>query len=61
MTIAMTHEHVVENRIVEKYILRELSEEEIAAFEEHFCDCQICAYDVDALQTMEDVIRSGRT
>lgn len=42
----MDHHSAVERKLVERYVLGELSAEESAEFEEHFFDCAVCAEDV---------------
>lgn len=61
MTINMTHEHVESNTIVERYVLQELSPEEVAAFEDHLFSCEMCQKDVVALQVMQDQLVARRS
>jgi hypothetical protein len=42
----MRHEDAIENHAVERYLLREMTEDEQGIFEEHFFDCLDCAADV---------------
>jgi hypothetical protein len=42
----MKHEDAIRNQSVERYLLREMTEDEQGIFEEHFFDCAACAADV---------------
>jgi hypothetical protein len=42
----MDHETAVREKMTERYLLKELNPEERDTFEEHFFDCQECAYDL---------------
>ena len=42
----MKHEDAIRNQSVERYLLREMTEDEQGIFEEHFFDCADCAADV---------------
>ena len=49
----MEHQLAVELRFAERYLLGELSPDEIASFEEHFFDCALCADEVRASAHLE--------
>jgi hypothetical protein len=42
----MKHEDAIQSQSVERYLLREMTEDEQGIFEEHFFDCAVCAADV---------------
>jgi hypothetical protein len=42
----MTHEDAIQTYAAERYLLREMTEDEQGIFEEHFFDCADCAADV---------------
>jgi hypothetical protein len=42
----MTHEDAIQTYAAERYLLREMTEDEQGIFEEHFFDCAECAADV---------------
>lgn len=42
----MDHQAAVDRQLTERYLLDELDSTEMAAFEEHFFECPICAEDV---------------
>jgi anti-sigma factor RsiW len=44
----MTHEEAVRTQAVERYLLRELSDSDLDAFEEHYFSCPECAEEVRA-------------
>jgi hypothetical protein len=54
----MEHAYAVEHRLVEQYLLNELSPEARDTFEEHFFDCQKCAAD---LRTTDAFLKAART
>jgi Putative zinc-finger len=45
----MNHSEVVGHKLVEKYVLGELSSDDREQFEEHYFDCPECASDIKAL------------
>lgn len=50
----MDHTNAIETHAVERYLLGELSEADVEAFEEHYFDCAACAEDVrDEMRFME--------
>ena len=53
----MNHTEAVESQAVEKYVLREMTENEALAFEEHFFTCKECADDVAAESIFVDTAR----
>jgi anti-sigma factor RsiW len=42
----MTHEDAIQTQAVDRYLLRQMTEDERAIFELHFFDCAVCAADV---------------
>jgi hypothetical protein len=54
----MQHAYAIENRLVEQYLLNELSPDVRDAFEEHFFDCQECAAD---LRMTDAFMKAART
>ena len=54
----MTHDEVIREQAVERYLLGELSEEARAQFEEHYFECPICAADLTAGTQLVDGLRS---
>src|SRR5258708_32655212 len=44
----MDHDVVVREQVTEKYLLNELDPEARDQFEQHFFDCQQCAFDIRA-------------
>ena len=42
----MEHQAAVDGRLIERYLLDELSPDETAEFEAHFFECALCADDV---------------
>jgi hypothetical protein len=55
----MTHEHAVETLAIERYLLREMAEQERDAFEEHFFSCAECSGDARAAGAMRDGVAAG--
>jgi hypothetical protein len=53
----MDHTQAVQSQAVEKYVLREMTETEALAFEEHFFTCKECAGDVAAESVFVDTAR----
>jgi hypothetical protein len=53
----MDHRYIEQFNIVDHYLLRRLTEEEEASFEEHFVDCPIC---IDRLKIRENFIQDLR-
>jgi hypothetical protein len=53
----MDHTEAVDTQAVEKYVLREMTENEALAFEEHFFTCKECADDVAAESIFVDTAR----
>jgi hypothetical protein len=53
----MNHTEAVESQAVEKYVLREMTETEVLAFEEHFFTCKECADSVAAESVFVDTAR----
>jgi hypothetical protein len=54
----MDHTEAVDTQAVEKYVLREMTEAEALAFEEHFFECKECADDVAAESVFSDNARA---
>jgi anti-sigma factor RsiW len=53
MNAPMKHEDAIRTQAVERYLLRQMTEEERAIFEEHYFECDDCAGDVaDGTQLM---------
>ena len=57
--IAMDHEHAVSTLAAERYHLREMSDDERDAFEEHYFSCPVCAEDVRVGTLIEDGAKAG--
>ena len=53
----MDHTEAVDSQAVEKYVLREMTEKEALAFEQHFFTCKECADDVTAESVFVDTAR----
>lgn len=47
----MTHDEAAETKATERYLLREMTLEEMEAFEQHYFDCPTCTEDVRVGQT----------
>ncbi len=60
----MDHDSITKNQTTERYLLRELTETESDAFEEHYFDCQECAERVrcgtELMEYGREVAREGR-
>src|SRR5258708_36735935 len=60
----MDHDSITKNQTTERYLLRELTETESDAFEEHYCDCQESAERVrcgtELMEYGREVARVGR-
>ena len=54
----MEHTEAVASQAVEKYVLREMTEEEALEFEQHFFTCKECADDVTAESVFADTARA---
>ena len=54
----MDHTEAVASQAVEKYVLREMTEEEALEFEQHFFTCKECADDVTAESVFADTART---
>jgi hypothetical protein len=59
----MEHDVATKNQAVERYLLREMSDEERDAFEEHYFSCDICAAEVQIglgmAADLKQVLREG--
>jgi hypothetical protein len=53
----MQHDQVIEENLVEQYLLDEMSATERDAFEEHFFECRECADDVRATAAFMEIAR----
>jgi hypothetical protein len=53
----MTHEEIDEQNIAERYVLRTLSADESARFEEHFVDCPHCQDRLEAVERLRDALK----
>ena len=49
----MNHRDIEEHHVVERYVAGRLSEEEVAAFEEHYLDCQACIDRVEDAERLQ--------
>lgn len=54
----MSHEEVIEQQVVEQYLLKELSEQQVVEFEDHYFGCPACARDVQHGQTLIDAMKT---
>lgn len=57
----MTHEDALRQMAVEQYLLGELADESLDAFEEHFFECPICAADLKAGRGLMDAGKAVAT
>jgi anti-sigma factor RsiW len=48
----LDHQAAADRKLTERYVLDELDSTEMAAFEEHFFECPICAEDVRRASVM---------
>jgi hypothetical protein len=53
----MEHNEAIQISAAEKYVLRELSDDQRDAYEEHFFDCSQCAADIKAAMIFADASR----
>jgi anti-sigma factor RsiW len=55
----MTHQHALDSKAAERYLLDEMPELERFQFEEHYFTCEACAEDVRTGALMRDGVRAG--
>lgn len=57
----MTHSHIQDNDVRDRYVTGRLSDEERLSFEEHLCDCYECLDEVEARQRFRRGLRTTLT
>ena len=55
----MEHRYIEEYNIIDRYLLRKLSEEDRFRFEEHFLDCRLCLKQIEMTERLRTWLRKA--